>query len=129
MEMFPSGDQSNHHGKIVLIEDDAGIREILSLTLEMEGYSTQTARNGKEGLALLANGERPDLILLDLMMPVMDGWSFLKAREADHNIASIPVVILSAYGDSTKEPKADGVVRKPIKFEALDHYLQLYCGK
>jgi CheY-like chemotaxis protein len=86
-------------GHILLIEDDFAIRETVCEVFESEGFQVTCACNGAEGLRRLAElerAERPQVILLDLMMPVMDGWEFRLAQKRDPRIAAIPVVVLSA---------------------------------
>ena len=83
---------------VLIVDDDPGIRRMMSLVLAGEGYDVRTAENGRQALDLLASW-RPAVILLDLMMPVMDGWTFLAAQQADPILASIPVIVMSASGD------------------------------
>jgi CheY-like chemotaxis protein len=82
--------------RILIVEDDDEIREALMYVLEQQGYAVEEARNGREALELLHEHEAPRLILLDLMMPVMDGWQFRHAQLEDPQLARIPVVVLSA---------------------------------
>src|SRR5690606_28206772 len=84
---------------ILVVEDDADIREVLREVLEVEGFTVRTADNGKVGLEALEEIGRPCLILLDLMMPVMNGLEFLAALRARSAPRSPPVVIVSAYSD------------------------------
>lgn len=114
---------------VLIIEDDRDIRESLQLVLETEGYSVKAAANGHEGMEMLKRINRPCLILLDLMMPVMNGWEFLQARSQDIMVASIPVVVVSAATDRLKEAKADGALRKPVEIDALIKIVEGYCGK
>jgi len=81
--------------RVLIIEDDADIRTVITDVLLSEGHSVAGAREGAEGLRR-AREEHPDLILLDLMMPGMDGWAFRAAQREDAEIADIPVVIVSA---------------------------------
>ena len=82
---------------ILIIEDDAGIRDMLTMLLEDDDYSVTSATNGQQALNHLHQRERlPQLILLDLAMPIMDGWQFRAAQHADPRLAAIPVVVLSA---------------------------------
>lgn len=113
----------------LVIEDDPAIRETLKLVLEMEGYQVFTASNGKEGIELLRDIPKPCIILLDLMMPVMNGWEFVEAIEKDVILATIPVVVVSAFTDRTKTIKATDVIKKPVDLSALLKILQDYCGK
>jgi CheY-like chemotaxis protein len=111
-------------GRVLIVEDDDDIRETLQQVLEQEGYVVDTAAHGREALEHLHNGHRPDVILLDLMMPVMDGWQFREAQQHDPQLATIPVVILTAAeGVRSFEPRPRALLRKPIQlpqlFEAL----------
>lgn len=81
---------------ILLVEDDSAIQDSLLWVLEGEGYSLALANNGQEALDYLASRELPALILLDIMMPIMDGFEFLKRQQANPKLASIPVIILTA---------------------------------
>jgi CheY-like chemotaxis protein len=82
--------------RILLVEDDAAIRETIAELLEEEGYRVASAANGAEALELLSAPELPSVILLDLMMPVMSGWELHEALQDDPRLASIPVVVISA---------------------------------
>jgi CheY-like chemotaxis protein len=81
---------------ILLVDDNDEILEVLGLLLENEGYRVATARNGAEALTRLAGGDHPELIILDLAMPVMDGWAFRRAQMDDPVLRDIPTVIYSA---------------------------------
>jgi DNA-binding response OmpR family regulator len=108
---------------VLIIEDDDLVRETLELVLRQEGFEVATVRDGAEALAWLHDRDhRPCLILLDLMMPAMDGWAFRKEQQADPLIAHIPVVALSAAGyRSAKEAglEVDAMLRKPIDIDTL----------
>ena len=98
--------------KILLVDDDEGMLAALGDLLSMDGYMVQTAANGEEALSLLRNSDHfPDLIILDLFMPVLDGWQFLARREHDPRLKRIPVMVVSA---ANTRVQADAVVRKPI---------------
>jgi CheY-like chemotaxis protein len=84
--------------RVLVVDDDPGIRRMVSLVLAGEGYDVRTAEDGRQALDLLASWH-PAVILLDLMMPVMDGWTFLVAQQADPVLAPIPVIVMSASGD------------------------------
>lgn len=108
--------------KILIVEDDADIREVLVQVLEFEGYQVVSAENGREALDRLNIGEPPGLILLDLMMPVMDGWRFRDAQLQDPKLAGIPVVVLSADGNLQQKASiihAAGYLKKPVELETL----------
>jgi two-component system, chemotaxis family, chemotaxis protein CheY len=81
--------------RVLIIEDDAPIRECIAEVLEMEGYSVTQAGDGREGLRV-ARERPPNLILLDLMMPKVNGWQFRDAQKEDAVLADIPVIVISA---------------------------------
>ncbi len=81
---------------ILIVDDDTDLREVLGELLSDEGYPTQLCPNGRAALELLRGGVRPRLILLDLMMPEMDGWAFRQAQLQDAELRGIPVVVMSA---------------------------------
>ena len=119
---------------ILVVEDDDLILESLQMILEGEGYNVVAAKNGREALdALRSKVEYPCLILLDLFMPIMDGWQFLdEIRGKDFGVlTSIPIVITSAAGDYAKETAklVEGFIRKPIDLKLLLHTVERYCGK
>lgn len=80
--------------KVCLIDDDPDLREIYSLTLNREGYDVSLGKDGAEGLAVIRE-KHPDIILLDLQMPIKNGFEVLKELSADRKLAKIPVIILS----------------------------------
>jgi CheY-like chemotaxis protein len=84
--------------QILVVEDDLATREALSLILSADGYHVATAADGLDALGQLRVGERPGLILLDLMMPLMDGWQFRQEQLRDPRLADIPVIVCSAAG-------------------------------
>jgi CheY-like chemotaxis protein len=112
---------------ILIVEDDKGIRELLQIALEVEGYKVFTASNGKEGIEELLRMPRPCLILLDLMMPVMDGWGFVDALESDLWFATIPVIVVTAFRDKSKTIKAKEIIEKPLDLNALCKTIRHYC--
>jgi CheY-like chemotaxis protein len=108
--------------RILIVEDDDEIREAMVLVLEQQGYAVNEARNGREALELLQVGEIPRLILLDLMMPVMDGWQFRHAQLEDPQLARIPVVVLSATANlrsSGLDLRAAECLSKPVDLTNL----------
>lgn len=107
---------------ILIVEDCDEIRVDLAELLRDEGYDVVTARHGAEALALLGAGPAPSLILLDLMMPVMDGWQFRKEQLGTPNLAPIPVVLLTGSNNAqqhARDLKAVGCVQKPFDFDQL----------
>jgi CheY-like chemotaxis protein len=111
-------------GKTVLvIEDDTATREALALFLGQEGCHVLRAIDGRQALDMLRKGPRPDLILLDLMLPGMDGWQFRRQQQRDPYLASIPVVVVSAAGDLKGQASSLGAVSLMSKPVELDHLL------
>jgi CheY-like chemotaxis protein len=109
-------------GRILVVEDDADIRHALMELLNEEGYQVDGAGNGLEALAALRGGPRPDLILLDLMMPIMDGWQFRSAQRKDPSLAAIPVVLLTAMPEAQRRAEqlqALVCVEKPVHVPEL----------
>lgn len=117
------------HRHILLVEDDDATRECMVVLLGLQGYTVTEATNGREALDRLRHGERPRLILLDLMMPVMDGRQFRDEQRRDPDLADIPVVVVSA--DAAVDQKAAaleaaGHLQKPID---INHLLELLRGR
>jgi CheY-like chemotaxis protein len=104
---------------IVLVEDDEGIRETMGALLTDEGFRVIEAANGEEGLAALRAAADPCLVLLDLWMPVMNGWQMLEAMRDDPALQRVPVLVISAAGDLTLPAGASAFLRKPIRLETL----------
>lgn len=103
--------------RILVVDDDASLRDLLVLSLAAEGYQVSAACDGRVALREVLH-HWPDLILLDLEMPVLDGWEFLRVRSEHPRLATIPVVVLSA---TDSPPGASAVVRKPCPaWEVLD---------
>ena len=117
------------HERILLVEDDRSIREVLRGILEEEGYAVTTAENGRRALEHLRSGVVPDLIVLDLRMPIMDGWQFRAAQKADPVLAAIPVLAISADG-SAKAAAIDAAayLRKPLSTSALVSEIRRILG-
>jgi CheY-like chemotaxis protein len=114
--------------KVLLVEDDIDIRQTLAEILLIEGYEVVTATNGKEGLQLLRESVQPPcLILLDLMMPVMNGWEFLEFRKGDQALATIPVVVVSARGERKSPEGAEAYIKKPVELINLLTTVKQYC--
>jgi DNA-binding response OmpR family regulator len=82
-------------GKVLVVDDEAEIRELCRVNLEFEGFDVVEARNGSEAIEM-ARRHRPDLVFLDLMMPGVDGWEVLQTLKSDDDLASIPVILLTA---------------------------------
>ena len=105
--------------RILVVEDDIDLGETVCEILKMSGYRASHATDGLVALQMLGQGGLHDLILLDLMMPRMDGWAFRDAQLHDKKIKNIPVVVLSAMGEIVKPIEADLVLRKPVAPETL----------
>jgi CheY-like chemotaxis protein len=102
-------------GTVLVVDDDDDIRDTLRLALELHGYAVLMATDGKEALELLRTRPRPGLILLDLMMPVLDGWEFVKELDRDPKIADIPIVVITAYADPARPvPRSLTTIEKPL---------------
>jgi CheY-like chemotaxis protein len=113
---------------VLIIDDEEGIRETLQLALEFEGYDVHTAANGEEGLEVLDQIRRPCLILLDLMMPVMNGWEFAVALAKSELHKSIPVVVVSAFDTQAQGLPVRGVLKKPIDLSTLFDTVRQWCA-
>lgn len=112
---------------ILVIEDDHDTRVSMRQQLESEGYFVFSAADGQQGLALLQRIKPPCLILLDLVMPLMDGEAFVKAVEGDPALHMIPVVLITAFPDKAKPQLARELVKKPINLKTLLDVVNKYC--
>jgi CheY-like chemotaxis protein len=112
---------------ILVVEDEPDIRQSLKMALEMEGYSVATAENGRVALDLLSRSAPPCLILIDLMMPVMNGWEMLRELRADATLASIPVVVVTAFADHPWGVDTAALLRKPVELDQLYACVERYC--
>lgn len=103
---------------VMVVEDDLDLREMIEMLLTVEGLRPVPATNGREALRVLQGaGQRPDVILLDLMMPEMNGWQFREAQLAEPSLAGIPVIVMSAV----TERAIEGVpfLKKPFDSDQL----------
>lgn len=105
--------------KIVCIEDDPEMIDLVKLILTRQGYDVTGAMGGKEGLAAILR-EKPDLVLLDLMMPDMDGWEVFQHMRADEDMQNVPVIVVTAKAQSIDKvlglhiAKVDDYITKPF---------------
>ncbi len=109
-------------GPILVVDDDPDIRELLELVLAMRGYDVLSARDGADALEKLESGPRPALVLLDLMLPHVDGYQVVRAMKSNPALAPIPVVIVSgdqAARDKARKGGADACLLKPVELEEL----------
>jgi CheY-like chemotaxis protein len=116
--------------RILLIDDDFLLREMVTLTLAGEGYMVATASNGEDALHRLRTYELPNLILLDLTLPGMDGYHFSKYQRQDLQLASIPVLLISAVGDIEQQAAslgACGYLQKPLDTAQLLDAVRRCC--
>jgi CheY-like chemotaxis protein len=120
---------------VLLVEDDPGIRDALREFLEQEGYPVEVAGNGREALEVLHRDlEQPGLILLDLMMPVMNGWEFLEAVRNQPAALGVPIVVLSAYREYDRKISSEALarrvafLRKPVDIRLVMKLVEHYCG-
>jgi CheY-like chemotaxis protein len=115
--------------RVLVVEDDVDLREAIRDTLEAEGYEVVLAEHGEEALAQLRAEPRPCVVLLDLMMPHMDGWKFMEQMRIHPVLANIPLVVVSAYGNAegVRSLGAADYLRKPFQVETLLDTVKRYC--
>ena len=116
---------------ILVVEDDREQRESLCAMLELEGFGHAQAANGREALDYLNASRAPCLVLLDLEMPVMNGWDFRVKQLADARLSRIPVVVVTANDEGLARlfPGVEGFLWKPLKFEKLVAILDRSCAR
>jgi CheY-like chemotaxis protein len=123
--------QSHEHKSILIVEDDEATREAFSLILAQNGYRVETAMNGQAALEQLRSSELPGLILLDLMMPGMDGMEFQAHLAGDERLSEIPVLICSAAGERVRRRltiQPVGFLEKPVDPPTLLAAVDQYCA-
>ena len=120
----------SHRQCILVVEDDSHIQDSMAHALSDEDYEVVTASNGQEGIEALHRIGKPCLVLLDLVMPVLDGWGFLEKLDRD----DVPIVVLSAHIVDWKTMriasllrKPAGFLRKPFELEKLLEIVKIYC--
>jgi CheY-like chemotaxis protein len=113
---------------VLVVDDDIDIREALCELLRDEGYEAAAVANGEEALSYLKTGKKPCVILLDLMMPIMDGWEFRRRQSADPELSKIPVIVITAAGGlRSGSIAAERVLSKPLHLDQVLNVLQEYC--
>lgn len=113
----------SHKGTVLIVEDEPALRTVLGQLIEMFHYNVISASNGREALELLKKDSSPKAILLDMMMPIMDGDTFLREIRDQANLSEIPVIQMSA-ALSEKHTYACCAIDKPFEIEKLIHLLE-----
>jgi CheY-like chemotaxis protein len=116
---------------VMIVEDDPDTREMLERFLQLEGFDVRTAANGQLALDALQTDSALCVILLDLMMPVMNGWQFRQAQGKDPKLSGIPVVVVTAAGARSDIPAIDvyGWLSKPVDFDQLLDTIAPLCNR
>lgn len=113
---------------VLIVEDEFSVADVLEMALTDEGYDVQHAANGRQGLERLAEGLRPDLIITDYMMPILDGAGLLQAMRENKSQHDIPCIVMSAMPEANVRERITGYaafVRKPFQLAAV---IQLVAG-
>jgi CheY-like chemotaxis protein len=107
--------------RVLVVDDDEGSRELMAWYLQRQGFSTVTAANGQEALTYLTTGGTAELIVLDLMMPILDGWRFRSIQRADPGLAHIPIIVVSSAADdeTVGALEAAATIQKPVEVAAV----------
>ena len=115
---------------VLIVDDSEDIRFIYAVAINKLGFIAASAVNGQEALDLLRKGLRPDLIILDLMMPVLDGWQTDAVLSEDAELSKIPTVVLSAFSERASElTRKLEVIRKPLSLDLLQKIISKHCSK
>ena len=122
------GDSKKEPPRILVVEDDDDAREALVALLQMKGYRAVPAGNGQEALDYLHQAPVPDLIILDLWMPVMDGWQFRAEQIKDPRLKKVPVIVVTALSDRD-DLDANEVIIKPVDVDRLLTSVSHYCRR
>jgi CheY-like chemotaxis protein len=113
--------------EILVVDDDDGTLEAIAELLRDAGYRTSTATTGDEALRRLRRA-RPDLVLMDLIMPNMDGWELLARLREDSELARVPKVVMTAWPRPDDLPEGVSVLSKPFEWDTLLHVVRDHCG-
>lgn len=119
-----------HKDAVLVVEDDTDLRESLAQLIGLRGYRVLAAANGREALDLIGRDGPPCLILLDLMMPVMDGWTFRESLLGNPQLSQVPVVLLSGVYDVAEEARrllAADYLLKPVSSRAVLDVVEQHC--
>ena len=120
--MTTLGPGERQRATVLIVEDEYAIAELLEMVLTDEGYRVLTAADGREGLERLAEGPRPDLVISDYMMPVLDGASLLQAIRNNETHRDIPCIVMSSVPEANVRKRIDGYaafIRKPFQLAAV----------
>jgi CheY-like chemotaxis protein len=113
---------------VLLVDDDEDLRDSIAELLRRRGYRVATADDGHAALAIIATTQLPCVVLLDLVMPGMDGWKFLALVQADPVMSSIPIVIASGHAATHAPTGIAGVLHKPFDLQELYEVVARHCG-
>jgi len=126
--VMPGDEPRKEDPRILVVEDDEDAREAMVALLQMKGYRAVPAGNGKEALDYLHQAPVPDLIILDLWMPVMDGWQFRAEQIKDPRLKKVPVIVVTALSDRA-DVDANEVIIKPVDVDRLLTSVSQYCRR
>lgn len=113
---------------VLVVDDDPDLVRLMSKFLRLEGFASASAANGQEALTYLRGGGDANVILLDLRMPVMDGWAFRREQKSDPDLADIPIVVLSGIeADHVNELEAVAAFNKPVSFPDVIAVVRRLC--
>ena len=120
--------ETNGIAKLLIVEDDEGARTALGDIFDYEGYAVATCSNGAEALDYLRSRPLPLLIILDLQMPVMNGWQFRDECKKDAALAMVPIVVITAF-QSPRNLDVEAIMQKPIDLARLMDLVRCYCPR
>jgi CheY-like chemotaxis protein len=109
----------DHRSRVLVVDDDIDALNSMSEILQSEGFDTVCAEDGQEAWDLMHRAPQPDLVVLDLMMPKMDGWTFRMHQRRDPKLAAIPVVMVSAVSANVIDADAEAIFAKPLNLPAF----------
>jgi CheY-like chemotaxis protein len=113
--------------KVLIVDDEEGIRESLRDALEDEGYTVTVAADGLEAMHQLSTSDRPCAVILDILMPGMDGNEVWEAMQLDPQLSKIPVVVTTS--DPSRAPKGVLTMRKPVDLSLLIDTVEMFCRR
>jgi CheY-like chemotaxis protein len=121
---MPRASAGDKDAYVLVVEDDQDLRETTQEVLELAGFKTAAAQDGAHALRILADRGMPDLILLDLVMPVMDGWTLLSRLRSEPTYAQVPVIVTTSA--TSRAPSGVLVLKKPVTPESLEQHVRRY---